>query len=70
MPTTTAPRRTAAARVRRNGRGGWVRATLRSESQDRVPGCTVMGGETSPEKPLPQSLEEPPPTPQDPAGKQ
>uniref|UniRef100_A0A2K6DU86 Uncharacterized protein n=1 Tax=Macaca nemestrina TaxID=9545 RepID=A0A2K6DU86_MACNE len=71
MPTTTAPRRTAAARVRRNGRGGWVRAALRSESQDRVPGCTVMGGETrSPEKPLPQSLEEPPPTPQDPAGKQ
>ncbi|XP_065396972.1 protein FAM72A isoform X3 [Macaca fascicularis] len=50
MPTTTAPRRTAAARVRRNGRGGWVRARLRSESQDRVPGCTVMGGETrSPE---------------------
>ncbi|KAL4673705.1 hypothetical protein H8959_017639 [Pygathrix nigripes] len=51
MPTTIAPRWTAAARVRRNGRGGWVLAALRSDSQDRVPGCTVMGGETrSPEK--------------------
>uniref|UniRef100_A0A2I3FSX8 Family with sequence similarity 72 member A n=1 Tax=Nomascus leucogenys TaxID=61853 RepID=A0A2I3FSX8_NOMLE len=69
MPTTTAPRWTAAARSRRNGRGGWVRAP-QSVSQDRVPGCTVMGGETrSPEKSMPQSLEEPPPTPQDPAGK-
>uniref|UniRef100_A0A2I3STG4 Family with sequence similarity 72 member A n=2 Tax=Pan TaxID=9596 RepID=A0A2I3STG4_PANTR len=70
MPTTTAPRWTAAARVRRKGRGGWVPAALRSVSQDGVPGCTVMGGETrSPEKSVPQSLEEPPPTPQDPAGK-
>uniref|UniRef100_A0A2K6TXZ6 Uncharacterized protein n=1 Tax=Saimiri boliviensis boliviensis TaxID=39432 RepID=A0A2K6TXZ6_SAIBB len=71
MPTTTAPQWTAAARVRRNGGGGWVRAALRWVSQDRVPGCTVMGGETrSPEKSVPQSLEEPPPTPQDPAGNQ
>uniref|UniRef100_G3RZG1 Protein FAM72A n=1 Tax=Gorilla gorilla gorilla TaxID=9595 RepID=G3RZG1_GORGO len=32
------------------GRGGWVPAALRSVSQDGVPGCTVMGGETrSPE---------------------
>ncbi|XP_047280385.1 protein FAM72C isoform X2 [Homo sapiens] len=50
MPTTTALRWTAAARVRRKGRGGWVPAALRSVSQDGVPGCTVMGGETrSPE---------------------
>uniref|UniRef100_A0A8C6BZW2 Family with sequence similarity 72 member A n=2 Tax=Odontoceti TaxID=9722 RepID=A0A8C6BZW2_MONMO len=69
MPTTVARRWTKAASVQRTWGGGWVQTARRHVSQGRVPGSTVKGG-CSPKKSVPQSPEEPPPTPQDPAGKQ